>query len=234
MGTWYETRARVALAMRDEPGFRHWAERCADVYTRGGHAALTAKYGRLLHAAHSEGLGGRALDDLAGRADDEERDADDALQATIWSRLGECVDGHERARCALLVLMEHCRVSEGHLYGLIEGRLSHLVSIPADAAGPDLAPVLEQCVQAELRANETTAIRGASIHPPPSARTAATPLHRCVVLAVEREGDTVIAAAAALGPAGGAAYEPPPSHLLATLAEGLLEHDDVDPMTRLV
>jgi serine/threonine-protein kinase len=233
MGTWYETRARVALAMGDEAEFRRWAGRCGEVYTRGAYAALTAKYGRLLHAAHSEGMGGRALEQLAGREDDGEREGDDALQATIWSRLGECVDGNERARCALLVLMEQCHVSEGHLYGLIEGRLSHLVSIPDAAAGAELAPMLEQCVQAELRASDTTAIRGPSIHPPAAARASVPPRHRCVVLAVEREGDTVIAAAAALGPAG-AGYEPPPAHLLATLAEGLLDHDDVDPMTRLV
>jgi hypothetical protein len=232
LGVWYEACARIALAARDHHGFEHWAERCGRVYTAGGYAALGAKFGRLLQEAAAAGVGGRALEQLTGHEPEEPHEGD-ALQATVYSRMGECVDRSERARCALLMLMEHCLAAEGHLYGLIEGRLSHLVSLPGSLPERDLTRLLEQCVQTELRATETTAVRSPSVPPPAIAADPDAARYRRFVLAVERDGETVVAAAVALGPAaamGGA----PPATLLATLAENLLDHDDVDPMTRLV
>jgi hypothetical protein len=232
LGAWYEACARIALAARDHHGFQHWAERCGRVYTAGGYAALGAKYGRLLQEAAAAGVGGRALEQLAGHEPEEPHEGD-AMQATVYSRMGECVDRSERARCALLMLMEHCLAGEGHLYGLIEGRLSHLVSLPGPHPERDLTPLLEQCVQTELRATETTAVRSPSVPPPVLVDDPDAPRYRRFVLAVERDGETVVAAAVALGPAG-AMGGAPPANLLATLAENLLDHDDVDPMTRLV
>jgi len=160
----------------------------------------------------------------------------DSAQGTVISRMAECVDASERARCALTVLLEHGCAAEGHLFGWIDGRLTHLSSITATPRSQAFLSRLEAFLESELEAIETTAPGGSphsTLPPGGDALDAELARFRVVPLYGQRDGEPVVAAVGALY----SGQRPPPlpsSTLLAALADSLLEHDDVDAVTRLL
>jgi hypothetical protein len=228
LGCCYETRARVALAMRDKAGFLAWAERCAAIYTRHDNPALSAKYGRLLQQARSEGWvhSEPPAPPVAAASDQNSQE----LEGTQFSRMAECLNASERARCALLILLEHSGAPEGHLYAFVEGRLTRLASVSETEPAPGLGELLERYVAAELTIAEITATSSdgdeevLATDPDPLLR-----LYQPVLLAALRDGERTIAAVAALARTDG--YDPPPASVLSVLAVSLLDHQDVDATT---
>ena len=56
LGLAYETRARVALAMKEQQDFATYARLCAEHYRAKRNPALAAKYARLIHEAEKAGM----------------------------------------------------------------------------------------------------------------------------------------------------------------------------------
>jgi hypothetical protein len=233
LGSCYETRARIALATRDAEAFDRWTERCRSEYQRAHNPALRAKLARLLREGQLAHVAGPLTSTEPAR---EEEDASERVgeDGTVLSRMAECVDARERARCALTLLMEETGAGEGHLYGWLSGRLTHLVSVPELAPPLGLDEMIQRCIEAELGACDTTS-PGGNDRPAPIEETPAPESHplQPALLCAQRDGEPLVAAAAALGGQADPALKPS-AKLLSTLAQSLLEHDDVDALARFV
>jgi hypothetical protein len=127
LGVAYEARARIALAQNDMPAFERFVARCADEYRRGNNPVLHGRYTRLLEDARpvleGESVPLPELGSVTVMGTDTE-------YATIHSRMRECADPGDRARCALTILLQHVESFGGHLYGASEGGLQLLASLP--------------------------------------------------------------------------------------------------------
>jgi hypothetical protein len=149
LGVFYEARARIAISMRDREGFARAAERCASEYQRGRNPAVSAKFARLMDEARQYELAPAeaASFEVALRVE-EELPAQDPNN-TIVSRILECVDASDRARCALTMLLQSADSYLGHLYGVQGDRLVALAGLPSLEAEPDLEQWLWRWLSAE-------------------------------------------------------------------------------------
>jgi hypothetical protein len=232
LGSCYEARARVAIAARDADGVERWIAKCRTEYDRARSPALARKLARLMRDAHLVDAA-TPLDSFAPIAPANlDARATDPAQGTVLSRLEDCVDHHERFGCALTLLLEETGATVGHLYGWLSGRLTHLSALPEQEPPTDIDTDLESFVEAELRATDITA-KGGGVEPRSSKfPDVGTATLRPVLLCAERDGEPTVAAVALLGFALNAVRNPS-RQLLATLAESLLDHDDVDAQSRL-
>jgi hypothetical protein len=228
LGSCYEARARVAIAGRDARGFEHWLARCRTEYERARNPALGRKLGRLQREAQLAHMAA-PLTSIDPPRDVPATPDPEAAQGTAISRMAECVDGRERARCTLLLLLEETGAGQGHLYGWLSGRLNHLAAMPETPPPDALESALQSYVEGELRAADTTAAGGAA--EPRDGAFAQKGLAglRPILLCAERDGEPVVAAVAVLSP-GADAGRKPSGKLLTALAQSLLEHDDVDAL----
>jgi hypothetical protein len=227
LGVCYETRARVAMLMSDEAGTQHWLERCKQLYAQADSPALSAKLGRLLQQARPErGAGESDRAHLLGAG------ANDPLVglATEWSRMKECVSANERARCALIMLLEHGGASEGHLFGLLGGAFTDLASVPEQPPDTALLEDVAKHIEARLRAVHTTAVTQNTRDSSATGEAGRELSKRFHVILLRASEDTEpVVVAIALIPRGGLLNQPP-AKLLGLLADSLLSHDDVDPI----
>ena len=150
VGNIYEARARVALAQRDSGTFQRFARLCTAAYGEGKNPHLAAKLARLFEAG-SMPERSRHYADAA-----DTRGRDDSLDdlATLRSRMLECVDEGERARCALTILLTELASSSGYLYGVNDQVCVLLAKLPENDVDPDLGVWVEQLVAAEISAKE--------------------------------------------------------------------------------
>ena len=118
LGLILEARARLALRAGDRARFEHFTALCAKEYSRCDNPALHAKLSRLLDEARQQGV--LSMPPAAPTIDDLVSDTDSDF-ATVQSRMRECVDAHERARCALTLLLNNVESRSGYLYGVGEG-----------------------------------------------------------------------------------------------------------------
>jgi hypothetical protein len=227
IGNAYETRATIALAMHEPAAFELWAERCRVHYARGDSAALRTKFGRLMRQARQR-----------GSAEPEIRVADisttrprDGTLTTVMERMQRCASPAERARCALRMILEQVGASEGHLFGLLEGKLKHLASVSEAPFDMTLGPELERQVRQESRGADETAMGRLPRPTGRHKRGALAQRFAVTYLRATRDEGVVTVAVAAIPRAK--LLLAPPEDLVAALAKTLLEHDDVDPITRL-
>jgi hypothetical protein len=232
LGSCYETRARIALALRDAPAFEHWAARCRSEYDRAHNPAIAHKLARLMRDGQLAHMAAPIV-----TADQPElslvstSQVQAAAQGTALSRMAECVDAIERSRCALTLLLEESGAEEGHLYGWLGGRLSHLASVPEMNPPARLELVLQQYLDAELRAADTTAAGGGQQAGSGEFERLGARGLQPLLLTAHRDGEPLIAAAVALGPPRHPSRKLSPS-VITALAQSLLDHDDVDAMVR--
>lgn len=222
LGNAFETRARIALAMKDEAAFAEYVERCRKQYSMGDSAALGAKFGRLLRDAEQHGAAGEYMVEVSATS------ASEAEHVTEMSRMQECATPGERARVALLVALEHSAATEGHLFGLIDGKVTLLASVPDNPLSDALLDALEQEVEAELRATLQTAVtqKSRTDTGKRQARAGLASRFALVPLRGARDGEPVTVAIAALRRMPH--YKQPAAEVLSLLADNLLQHDDVD------
>jgi hypothetical protein len=235
LGSCYEARARVAIAIRDARGVERWIARCQTEYDRARSPVLARKLAHLTRDAQLAQLAHTAAPLGPSEPDTLEETHTAALardDGTVLSRMADCIDDRERFRCALTLLIEETRASSGHLYGWLSGRLTHLAAVPAAPPPTGIDADLQHFVEAELRASEITAKGGASEPSPPSVRDLATGPLQPVLLCADRDGEPTVAAVALLG-FGGSTWRKPSRQLLSKLAQALLDHDDVDAQVRL-
>src|SRR4249919_3318533 len=126
-GLAYETRARVALAASDFAAFDRYAELCAREYCRFKNPVLAARLARL--SAEARAAAGDAirstlvLDELSSEVSQSE-------YQTVVSRMRECSDAGDRARCALTILLQHVESFAGYLYGVSKDGATLLAGLP--------------------------------------------------------------------------------------------------------
>jgi hypothetical protein len=148
IGSMFEARARIAALMQDRETFQLYAERCAQAYQQGKNANLAAKLVRLFEDA-------RAADPTTAdssiplRASLSQPPADSEY-ATLHSRMLECVDEGDRARCALTILLQGMDSFAGYLYGINEHDHVLLASLPEDEIDSELESWFEQLLTEEL------------------------------------------------------------------------------------
>jgi hypothetical protein len=126
-GVAFETRARIALASGDDAGYQRFAELCGREFGQVKNPVLNARLARLLDDARTSPSvaprtphAGPAL--TSASADSEYH--------TIYSRLHECYDRADRARCALTMLLQQLESFEGYLYGADPAGVTLLASLP--------------------------------------------------------------------------------------------------------
>jgi hypothetical protein len=159
LGTFYEERARCALALQDRAGFERFAERCAVQYRKGNQPVLNERFSRLLEQAGTQG--GALLSLRPGPAQLSAR-AQAAQYAALQRRMRECLDDAERARCALTLLLQHLESFTGFLYRCEAAgpnlQLRQLASIPEDAADAGLIDWLASWATAAQHATDEPTI----------------------------------------------------------------------------
>jgi hypothetical protein len=114
LGLAYEMRARVAIAMKDEPSLRHHAELCALEYRTGHNLTLSANYQALMREAE---LGGISVSSgLQHAVDGAIGGATKLTGRSTESRLLTCVGTEERAEESMRLLLELTGASRGYLF----------------------------------------------------------------------------------------------------------------------
>ncbi|HEX4351495.1 MAG TPA: protein kinase [Polyangiales bacterium] len=128
VGTACEASARICLQLGDRAGFDREVARCANAYKTEHNPVLSARLARLIAEANGELSASETLDPQQ-LVDDAAHVAD---YETIYSRMRECVDRSDRARCALTLLLQQTERFAGYVFGFDGG-----VSLTLMAALPD-------------------------------------------------------------------------------------------------
>jgi tetratricopeptide (TPR) repeat protein len=246
LGCFHELRARVAIAQDDGASFQKFADLCATEYRIGHNPALAAKHARLVRGAVQRGLVPATVQRPSSPPG---RESLAPVLGIVRSRLLECENGSDRARCALTILSEHIQPAQAFIYGLREGQATLLSSLHDDPEPAQLGVAVQRYLQRELQFEEVTdlsapldtdqrshaeSLEDSSARPETLSTTLASggsgdALYP-VLLTSKREGQLTIAGVVALGFSGGRRNMPSAS-LLNALADALITHDDVDPMT---
>jgi hypothetical protein len=225
-GLAHETRARIAIAARDESALLRHAELCAREYSAAPNANLSARYERLMRAAAAAGM---VLNQLPEQQA-EDQAAHDAAR-TVYSRMLTCVSPAERSEQALQLLLEATGARTGHLFGLRSGRLHWLSSGDQSEAPRALEHTLEDYWKRQLD-NETEAGPTLDFRPAPL-ETFIDDQGRefePLLLRGKHQGEAMIAGVAALHYDEDDRPEPRKAMLHALVA-ALISGDVVDPIT---
>jgi hypothetical protein len=229
LGVLYEARARIAIMQGNRADVARFAELCASEYRIGHNPALIARFARLLEEAKRNEL------EPAGTAPDirelMEPEESSLSFSTIHSRMLECVDDTDRARCALTLLLQSTESSTGYLFGIKHGRVEVLAALPEGMPDERIRSWADLCVQKELAAQIDATVSGESDGP---VVFEATPrftdgdgrvLEPFYLIEPRSRGDRLAAVLAVPVPQGGRCI--PDRDLLADLATELLAHGDV-------
>jgi len=137
LGIGYETRAKLAILMRDEPSFELYLERCSRAYEIAQNAGLNARLTRLLEEAREAGVASNPA--LTAKLDDRLIDPPETEYETIHSRIAECVDAADRGRCALTLLLQATLSATGYLFVLTQdGPPKLMAALPDSPTDPGL------------------------------------------------------------------------------------------------
>ena len=242
LGSFYEARAHIAIAMGDRSGFEFHAARCAEEYRRGRNSSLVANYERLMREAERQAV--CVSNELVHAAEFTERagmfSESSRTARSVLSRLAECSGPQERVEYALRMLMERTEANGGILYALRSGGLARIAAIPSVEAPPGLEAALETFAREQLEVEPATV----SIAALPSADAVtnvntvaeirlddkAGVIHP-VALFTQREGELAIAGVVALRHAERVVV--PDLDLVSALADSLMMLGDTDPVTCL-
>ena len=237
LGALYEARVWVAAGMNDKPGFELAIELCASEYQKAQNPVLNAKFARLIASVRQKQQG--SVDLVTAAAEILVASQTETGYETIQSRLLECVDRNDRARCALTMLLQSIGSSAGHLYGIHEDcSLSLLAALPEEPAEAGLESWLQECLRVEFEGSQTSATAtadGGELDDEPHSEVSAryTDEQGCsfepLFLASSPAHGHRVAALLALQVMPGP-RSPLPKDLIAELADFLLEQGDVDGM----
>jgi tetratricopeptide (TPR) repeat protein len=149
-------RARIAIAMSDRAAFEQFADLCAQEFKRSKNPTMIAKFERLLEEAAQRAVAPDVEPSNVRELLEFARSQSDYV--TLQSRMDECFDLGDRARCALTLLLEHVEGSAGCLYGVHEDAHPRLLAaLPEDMNDPHLDAWVTAHVVAECRPAEGSA-----------------------------------------------------------------------------
>lgn len=114
LGYAYETRARVAICMKDEKSFETYANLCAEQYNAGNYQALVAKYERLMQKARQMRI--EITEELARSIGEFGVKPHEDFVSIVSTLLTDCHGREERAERALELLVNQSKTSGGYLY----------------------------------------------------------------------------------------------------------------------
>jgi hypothetical protein len=226
----YGSRARVAIAQRDDDGFERAAGRCFEICEATDSPALKAQYERLRDDARRAGVGSGIKEFPSELC---QRDVPSVLSSTASKRLIECVNAPERARCALLLLLEEAAAESGFLFGIRQGLLEPIAAVPAVEPPSGLRQSLQAMVRAEFDGTSQLDVDML-------AASASTNLHQTVaslgfvpvILFARQDQNVVIAGAAAIARQS-EWRDPLQTQICEIVAGALVENSDVDPLVCL-
>jgi hypothetical protein len=134
LGWSYETRAQIALLMKDRAAFEHNMRRCAASYEgERDNPALRGRHEHLMQLARSiwDGFAEIVMWDVSEVTTTSESLISRAPAATTWHKLLRYPDREQRAVAGLAMLKALARCTDARLYLLTEDGLT-LVAGPAD------------------------------------------------------------------------------------------------------
>lgn len=154
LGASYEARARLAIAMRDEPAVDAYARLTANEYRHGRGSPLGARYERLMDEAR------RAVSWTLPKLSEfeEARSGATALQTRsaissfVTAMMSRADSRDERACCGLRMLCEDLGTRIGFLYLFGEGGLQ-LAASEGDVAPDGLLELARELIETELEAD---------------------------------------------------------------------------------
>ena len=236
LGVLYEARARLAVRMADPAGFEHFAELCAAQYKLARNAVLNARFARLLEDARQQDVG--TLEPAVELRALLQLPAEETEYNTVHSRLVECVDDGDRARCALSLLLQSTESGAGLLFGVRDGRATLLAALPEGPDDPALARWVDECLSTGFAGDVTVTAHGGDGDGDGPTRTGEAVQYfdsegRClepVFMIAGDSGPSRVAAVLVLHIAPGQRTVPS-RMLLGELARELLEYGDVTGLT---
>ena len=163
LGIFYETRARIAIWKRDREAFEAAAAKCAVEYAKDPSPHLQIKYAGLIDEARQRQVA-RSTHDPIPAALSLRPIPEDAEAEALRSRMLECVDAGDRARCALTLLLQSTDSYLGYLYGVAESGIVPLAGLPETKADLGLEKWLASWVVAERVSNEDDLMTGTISH----------------------------------------------------------------------
>jgi Protein kinase domain/AAA ATPase domain len=235
IGSMYEARARIATWMQDREAFQRYADLCASEYRHGRNTSLAAKLARLLDEGRQTDTGGP--ESISPPRTDHGQRVLDSEFATVHSRMLECVDPTDRARCALTILLQTLDSFAGYLFGVNDRAPVLLAALPEEDVPADLKRWFDQYLSQELSPD--------SMLPPPPPRAAPSGKSRSnrrgvgfrfvdsrgqafePIFLMKPEGANQRLAAVLVFHAASDTRRRPSRELQQEIAEQLLEHGDV-------
>jgi hypothetical protein len=177
---------------------------------------------------------GTALAPIEPTRDSEELIAASQTESeyeTIHSRMDECLDPGDRARCALTMLLQSMECFVGYLYGVSDDGVKLLAFIPDVAPEPGIGDWARDYVRSELELYaDMTATGDQDEEPAPSVPRRYTDRDGRMfepTLLIGGMGNEQHIAAVLVGLISTGPRTPPNRGLLSELASELLAHDDV-------
>jgi hypothetical protein len=228
LGSAYESRARIAIHMRDKAAFTRAAERCASEYQTARNPALSARFAQLLEDGRQHQL----AEGAASGAYRELLAMPEMLSEynTVHSRILECVDASDRARCALSLLLQSTDRGAGYLFGRREGRVELLAALPEQPLEAAMLEWIDDCLRAVQASDDTATTEGQADSTRSSAVQVFTDAEgrtfQPLFLIASRQQQAELAAVLVLHVATGPRNLPPRA-LMQELARELLDYGDV-------
>jgi tetratricopeptide (TPR) repeat protein len=152
LGVLYETRAQIALWMNDRENFDAAVLRCAQAYEPDKYPAMRGLLARLVDEGRQHGV--TPNEAVASIRESLHPSGSESEFETIHSRIAECVDQPDRARCALTLLLQSTFSSTGYLYGTSKGRHLQLMAALPDQPSPDVERWIQQYAHEALETDE--------------------------------------------------------------------------------
>lgn len=154
VGVLYEARARIAIAADDQAAFQLAVERCTREYNKAENPWLGARLQRLFDEAREHRM--PPSEEASRLAQSFKPAAPAGRQESVQSRIAECLDEADRARCILTLLLQHLWADAGSLYVVGASQTLQLVATLPDAPGdPEVAEWVGRYARSSQRRIET-------------------------------------------------------------------------------
>jgi hypothetical protein len=145
--------------MGDRETFEKYLELCRQSYDEDKYPALRSVIARMAEEARQHGM---MASDVAETIQHSFRPSTvESEYETIHSRIAECLDVADRARCALTLLLQSTVSSTGYLFGTKEERSLQLMAALPDLPSRELERWIERYAREALDGEEGVTGRGA-------------------------------------------------------------------------